>query len=245
MPGGIGHRDRPTLRHAEQRKPLQPKRFHDRLQIGDPVLEGEFTGVPIGQPTAAFVVANELVFRCEIAHPVAPHRAFDVVPQMGHPVGGADEWGPFAGDRIRQPDAVGRTAERDVLTRRWGLRLGLDRRLGCVDDEGADELVAPATDGADEPLRLTVVAECPAGCLDPTGQRRLTDEATAPDGVEQLLLGDQTLVMGHQLSHHVEHLRLDADHHAVAAQLVAGGVEDELVEDPRAAGRGRLRGRHE
>ena len=39
MSGGVSHRDRAALRHAEQRKAFQSKRFHHRFEVGHPVIE--------------------------------------------------------------------------------------------------------------------------------------------------------------------------------------------------------------
>ena len=109
-----------------------------------------------------------------------------------------------------------------------------------VVDDGADELVAAAADGPDVALGLAVVAERVPRRLDPAGQGRLADEAAAPHRVEQLFLGDEAVVVAHQLGHHVEDLGFDPDHVAVAAQLVAGGVQHEVVESPHPTRGGRF-----
>ena len=149
----------------------------------------------------------------EIAHPVPPHRALDVVAEVGHPVGGPHQRRTLPCHRVGQPHTVGRPAERDVLARRRRL-LGRFRRGGDgrrVGGDGADELVSAAAHRPDVALRLAVVAERAAGRLDPAGQRRLADESPAPHRVEQLLLGDEPVVVADQLGQDVEHLRFDAD----------------------------------
>ncbi len=115
------------------------------------------------------------------------------------------------------------------------LRRGLDHGFGRrVREDGPDELVAAPADGPDVALRFAVVAERAAGRLDAAGQCRLTDEASTPHGVEQLLLGHEPVMVADQLGQHVEHLGLDTDHLAVRAQLVALGVQYESVEPPHA-----------
>jgi hypothetical protein len=246
VPGGVGHCDGTALGHAQQRKPFEPKGFDHGLEIRDPGIEREVPGLPIREP-AALVVANELVSQGQVAHPVSPHRALDVVPEMRHPVRRADQGWSLPGDRVCQAHPVGRATERDVLTRRWR-GFGCDGDGGRIDDDGADELVTATAHGTDIALKLAVVTERAAGRLDAAGQRRLTDEATTPDGVEQLLLGHEAVVVADQLRHDVEHLRLDADHVTAATQFVAGRVEHEVVETPRPTRRHRLggwvRGRH-
>jgi hypothetical protein len=48
-------------------------------------------------------------------------------------------------------------------------------------------------------LRLAVVSERSPGSLDAARQRRLTDEAPAPDRVEQLLFRDEPVGIADQL----------------------------------------------
>ena len=161
-----------------------------------------------------------------------PNRALDVVAEMGHPVGRPNQRRPLPHDRVGQPDTVGRVAERDVLPGRGRLRWWRRRLRGRVGDDGADELVAAAADGADVALGFPVVAQRPASRLDPACQRRLADEAPTPHGVEQLLLCDETVAIADELGQDVEHLRLDVDIVTVTAQFVALGVKDETVEPP-------------
>lgn len=233
MAGGVGHRHRPALGHSHEREALEPERFDDGFQIGHPGVEGEIADLPVGKPAAAFVVPDEGVATRQVAHPVPPHRALNVVAEVGHPVGGPDQRWPFAGDRVRQPDPVGGAAERDVLTRRR--HLGRRSLRGFVRRDSRDELIAAAAHRADVALRLAVVAERPTGGLDPAGQRGLSDEPPTPHGVEQLFFADEPVVVGDEVGQYVEHLRLDLDDVVAATQFVPRGVEDELAEPPDAA----------
>jgi hypothetical protein len=75
----------------------------------------------------------------------------------------------------------------------------------------------------DHSLLLTVVADRSPRLFESARQRRLTDEAIAPHGVEQFGLGDEPVAVGDQVNEHVEHLRLDVDD-------LAAAPEHELVE---------------
>ena len=152
---------------------------------------------------------------------------------MRHPVRRPNQRRTLSGNGIREPHTVAGTTERNVLPRR-GLLLFPRRRslgprgLGFV--EGADELVATAAHGPDVALRFPVIAKGPTRRLDPTGQRRLTDEPATPHRIEQFLLGDHPVVVADQLVEHVEHLRLDPDHLGAASQFKPADVEHEIIE---------------
>ena len=180
----------------------------------------------------------------QIAHPVFPYRAFDVVSEVGHPVRRPHQRRALPCHCVGKPHTVGGPAERDVLARRRWLvgHRGLRRRARmAVRGEGGHELVAAATDGPDEPLRFTIVAERTAGGLDTARQRGLGDEAPTPHRIEQFLFRHESVGVAHQLGQHVEHLGLDSDDLAISAQFVALGVEHEILEPPHAGrgGRGR------
>jgi len=121
--------------------------------------------------------------------------------------------------------------------RGWRLDGHRDRNIARLNGlHGSDELVASPADGPDVALSLAVIAERAAGRLDAAGQCRLTHETTTPHRVEEFLLGHESVVVSDQLGQHVEHLRFDADHPIAAAQFVALGVEDEVVEPPHSLG---------
>jgi hypothetical protein len=103
---------------------------------------------------------------------------------------------------------------------------------GCRRDLAyfTDEPVAAAVHRTDEPLRLPVIADRLTGLLDPAGDRRLADEAAAPDAVHQLFLGHHPVAVVHQERQHLEDLRLDPDPLTGAPQLDPREVELQILE---------------
>jgi hypothetical protein len=85
-------------------------------------------------------------------------------------------------------------------------------------------------DRADQPLGPPVVADGPAGALDPARQRRLGHEARVPHLVEQLRLGDQAVALAHQQREDVEHLRLHRPELPTHPQLDPAEVELAVLE---------------
>ena len=101
------------------------------------------------------------------------------------------------------------------------------RRLGTVATrpDRRDEAVAAAVDGLDDALLGAVVADGAAGRLDATRERRLADEAVAPDVVEQLVLADDAVAVLDEVGEDAEDLRLDRHGRAGVAQLEQTRVE--------------------
>lgn len=124
--------------------------------------------------------------------------------------------GPAPGERHR-PTPAGVQVGQDVGHRVGrGRRAGLGRRgrlgahAGVPDlDHLADEAESPPVDRADQSLVAAVVADRPAGRLDAARQRRLGHEAIAPDLVEQLGPGHDSVTVAHEVRQHVHHVRLD------------------------------------
>jgi hypothetical protein len=80
-------------------------------------------------------------------------------------------------------------------------------------------------DRADQTLAAPVVADRLTRRLDPAGQRRLTDEPVAPDGVQQLLFGHDPPPFPDQHRQQVEDLRLERTGLAGLAQLEAVQIQ--------------------
>ena len=138
-----------------------------------------------------------------------------------------DEGRPVTDRRVPEAGAVGGAAEPDVLL---CLHRGCSRRVAVVGRDVGHPPVAPAVDGTDHRLRRPVVTDEAAGGLDPARQRRLTDEPIAPDGVEELGLGNDPLAVLDQIAEHVEDLRLHCDGRAGALEQVPIGVEQDVAE---------------
>lgn len=163
---------------------------------------------------------------------MAPHRRLPVVIEVAQPVRDLHQGRSRTHRRVRQPDAVVGGAEADLLRRRFAGRecRGRDRRVSVDLVDFAHELVPASADGAHQPLRLAVVTERLAKCLDPAGEGRFAHEAVAPHRVEDLLLRDHAIPLPHEQDEHVEHLWLDPACASVAAKLVPAQVELAVVE---------------
>jgi len=92
-------------------------------------------------------------------------------------------------------------------------------------------LIAASVGGADEALAASVVPDRLTCRLYPAGERRLADEAIAPDSVEQLLLGHNPVPFPDQHGEQVEHLRLNRPEPPGAAQLEPVEIELAVAED--------------
>jgi hypothetical protein len=89
----------------------------------------------------------------------------------------------------------------------------------------ADEPEASALYRADQPLILAGIADGAARCTDPAGERILGDHATMPDGLQQLVPGDDPVMISDEVDQDVENLRFEVDRRAVASQLPALAIE--------------------
>ena len=80
---GVAHRvrdrDRPTLRDAQQRKPIQAGGVYHGLEILDPVFKREPVNVPIGRTAAPLVIAQQLETAGQLPEPVPPDRTLPFV----------------------------------------------------------------------------------------------------------------------------------------------------------------------
>ena len=150
---------------------------------------------------------------------------------MTRPVGGSG--GALSGAPARSGRGDGgppcrRPGPRRVRRRRAGGR----RRGGAVVPAGrgprahrhlADEAEPPPDERPDQALTLPVVADGPARRRDAAAERRVGDEAVAPDAVEQLVLGDDAVAVLDQVGEDVEDLRLERDVRAPRGGTPAAG----------------------
>jgi len=86
-------------------------------------------------------------------------------------------------------------------------------------------------DRTDEALAASVVADRLACRLDPAGERRLSHESIAPDGIEQLLLGHDPSPFPEQHGEEVEHLRLNRTELPSPAQLEPVEIKLTVLEE--------------
>ena len=85
----------------------------------------------------------------------------------------------------------------------------------------ADEAKAFARNRAHQLLVAAVVVDRLAHGIDPAGQGRFGDDAAVPDVVEQLVLADHAIAVLDEIEQNVEHLRLERDAFAAAAEALA------------------------
>ena len=107
----------------EQREAVEPDGVDDELEVVDPVVEAEVVDVPVRQPAAPLVVADQRAAVGEALQPVPPDRVLEVVVEVGQPVGRLDEHRPRAHRGVGDAGAVGRRAEADRLVQRDRPRL--------------------------------------------------------------------------------------------------------------------------
>ena len=122
MPDGVLDRWGAALRHRHQREAVEPGVVRDRLQVADPSLQRVVVDLPVGEPVAALVVADDRGEAAEVAQEVLPDRALPVVLQLAEPAGGDEQRGPGAVHGVCDPHPVRRATEPDALG--WRLRTG-------------------------------------------------------------------------------------------------------------------------
>jgi len=83
----------------------------------------------------------------------------------------------------------------------------------------ANESIAAAVDGGDHLAPTAYIADATAGGRDAFRQYGLAHRLTAPDGVEQLVLGHHPVTVGQQICEDVEYFRLELDDAAPSAEL--------------------------
>ena len=107
--------------------------------------------------------------------------------------------------------------------RRRGTMRRPRRRLRGV--HVADEAQSFARHRADELLFIAAVAHRLARGVDAAGQCRIRNDPVSPDRGDEIVLADDTLAVLHQVDQQVEHLRLDGNSVATAAELAPIGIK--------------------
>src|SRR5262249_39415565 len=103
-------------------------------------------------------------------------------------------------------------------------------RRGTIAVDIADETKAALVQRANEALIVATVAERATRRADARAERRFRDDTALPDRVEQLVLGDDSIPVSHEMNEQIEHLRLDVDDCAGAPQLVPCPIDLEIGE---------------
>lgn len=96
-------------------KAIELCRRDDGLEIAHVVLEAHALDVPVRQARAALVVAHERPIPRQRFDEVAPDRALQVELEVCQPVADLDQRRPAAAERVREPHAIVRGAEADLL----------------------------------------------------------------------------------------------------------------------------------
>jgi hypothetical protein len=82
----------------------------------------------------------------------------------------------------------------------------------------------------DEMLIRSVVAKHTPGAVDAAGECGFRDDPAVPDGVDQLILAHDPIMVAHQMDDEVEDLRFNVDGHALTSKLLLAKIEFELQE---------------
>ena len=85
--------------------------------------------------------------------------------------------------------------------------------------------MALARDGSDQLLVLAGVAERLPRGINPTAQRCIGNNTALPDRRDEIVFADNALMILDEEDQYVEHLRLDIDRLAVAAQFTSVGIK--------------------
>ncbi len=147
MARGIGQRDRPAVRQAEEVALLDPGRVDHRREVLDHMLEIEVRRLPVRHPEAAHVRPDEAMPAHAFAQPVRMGRAARIDLDMSHPARRLDQREAAPPARPGDPGPVAALAIADFVARR-----GRDpgrRRLGRT---AGEELAADL--GEHRPGRL-------------------------------------------------------------------------------------------
>ena len=147
---------------------------------------------------------------------MSPHWAVDIEGEVGHPVCCLYEWRAFAQRGIRNARAVEGLTELDLLIERR-------RRSGFAEHllDWGNELIAATSHRSYRVLRVTVVANRLAYGLDTASECSLTNKSAAPNGIEELDLGDDPIAVLEEVEQHIEDLWFHVHNRAVPSELVA------------------------
>ena len=124
MADGVRDRDGTALRDPEEWESLELQRVHHGLEVPHPGVEGKLVDVPLGQPTASLVVADQRMIAGQLPDPMAPDRALHIELEMAEPVRGLHQWGARPDRGVRDAHAVAGRAKADLLLEGRGHTVG-------------------------------------------------------------------------------------------------------------------------
>ena len=96
--------------------------------------------------------------------------------------------------------------------------------------QGCHKAISPSTNRLDHPLPLPIVSDGAARGHDAVVKGGITDKLGRPQVFEEFVLGDNAVTMLDEVRQQIEHLGLELEECASAAQLVEPRVEFVLVE---------------
>ena len=102
----VVQRHRTALGHGDQGESVQSRVVDDSREIVDPTPQGEVRDLPIREPVASLVEADDRRHPPELHEIVPPHRTAPVELEMAQPARVQDDRGPVPVHGIRNPDAV-------------------------------------------------------------------------------------------------------------------------------------------
>src|SRR6266478_8121236 len=103
-------------------------------------------------------------------------------------------------------------------------------RRRAVTFDVTDETKPTLVRRANEALVIAAVAERAPGRADARAQRRLRDDASLPNRLEELVLAHDSIAVADEVNKEVEHLRLDVNDRAGAPHLLSCEVDLEIGE---------------
>ena len=103
-------------------------------------------------------------------------------------------------------------------------------RRRAVTFDVTDETKPTLVQRANETLVIAAVAERAPGRADARAQRRLRDDASLPNRLEELVLAHDSIAVADEVNKEVEHLRLDVNDRAGVPHLLSCEVDLEIGE---------------
>ncbi len=197
MAHSIGDRHGAALGNTQERKPVEPRRVDDRLEVAHERIQGDVIDIPIGKTIATLVVTDQPASRRQRSKKVAPDGALPIVFEMIEPICRLHQRHTLADGGMGDTHPIRRSTELYFLAHPRGGSLGLLRRSlrngSFVVRDSTNEAKPFAGDGLDQNLVGTAVPDSAPGSIDTACECRLRDDPTLPDRFEQIILGYHTV----------------------------------------------------